>query len=494
MRRAGQVAKRLLIAALAVAPLGHALAQALPPLPAAPGAAPARPGPQLTPPRPPTAEALVPMRGTALLLEAGAGRVLQLPAPAGSVFAADPRVAEVRPASPLSLFVFGVAPGRTTIAALDAAGAAVATYDVTVRPSAYGAIEAQGALRRLLPGREIRIETRTNGLVATGEVQNAAEANLVMSTLRSFIGDDQRVENRLTVLGSTQVNLRVRIAEVSREVTRQFGINWQALGSIGRFGIAAATNLSLADAASLPAQIAGGYRGAVNIDGVIDLLAQDRLITILAEPNLTAVSGETASFLVGGEFPIPVNQQNNQVTIEFKQYGVSLAFVPTVLSAERIVMRVRPEVSDLSEQGAVRLSAANGSIQIPALLVRRAETTVELGSGQSFAIAGLLQDTSRNLGRAVPGIGELPILGALFRSDRFQRNETELVIVVTPFVVRPQNSQDQIRSPLDQYVPPTDSDRLLMGRQVGNPNRAVPFVQRPVRPAQPPGLAGFVLF
>lgn len=471
-----------------------ALAQALPPaLPTQPGAPPARPLAPIAAPRA-TVESVPMARGIPLALEAGGGRVLQLPAPAGSVFAADPRVAEVRPASAVSLFVFGVAPGRTTIAALDASGAAVATYDVTVRPSSFGAGEAQGALRRLLPGRDVRVETRANGLVATGEVQTPAEANLVMSTLRSYVGEDQRVDNRLSVLASTQVNLRVRIAEVSREVTRQFGINWQALGQIGRFGIAAATNTALIDPLNLASVVAGAYRGAVNVDAVIEALAQDRLITILAEPNLVAISGETASFLVGGEFPIPVGQQNGQVTIEFKQYGISLAFVPTVLSAERIVMRVRPEVSELSEQGAVRLTANNQSIQVPGLTVRRAETTVELGSGQSFAIAGLLQDTSRTLGRALPYVGEIPVLGALFRSDRYQRNETELVIVVTPYVVRPGSSPESVRTPIDGYLPPTDAERILLQRQIGVPSRAVPSVSLPVRPLQPPGVAGFVIF
>ena len=174
----------------------------------------------------------------------------------------------------------------------------------------------------------------------------------------------------------------------------------------------------------------------LDINNVIDALAQDQLVHVLAEPNLTAMRGETASFLVGGEFPIPVAQFGDTISIEFKQYGISLAFVPTVLTDGRISLHVRPEVSQLTSQGAITLGVgSNSTIQIPALQVRRADTTVELGSGQSFAIAGLMQDVTNLTGNGVPFLGDVPILGALFRSDNFQRNETELVIMVTPYLV-----------------------------------------------------------
>jgi pilus assembly protein CpaC len=402
-----------------------------------------------------------------LAIEAGAGRILQLGRAAASVFAADPRVVEVRPASPTSLFLFGVAPGRTTIAAIDGQGNPVAQYEVTVRPSGFGAAEAQSTISRLLPGQKIRAEQRGNGIALHGEVATAAEAEQAANIARGYLAANQQLDNRLSVLGQVQVNLRVRIAEVSREVTRQFGLDWQALGRSGNFAVALLTKNALPDAISPSSRIAAAWSdGKSDVNGIIDALAQDRLITVLAEPNLTAMSGETASFLAGGEFPIPVALRDNVVTIQFKQYGVSLAFVPTVMSQGRISLKVRPEVSELSEQGAVRLSASNSSIQIPALTVRRAETTVELGSGQSFAIAGLLQDSSRNLGRALPGIGEVPVLGALFRSDRYQRNETELVIIITPYVVRPTSDPVALRAPTDGIVPPNDAERILLFRQL----------------------------
>ena len=170
------------------------------------------------------------------------------------------------------------------------------------------------------------------------------------------------------------------------------------------------------------------------MNGIIDALEREGLVNVLAEPNLTALSGETASFLAGGEFPVPVGQDDdNSIEIQFKQFGVSLAFTPTVLSAGRISMRVRPEVSDLSDKGAIKLD----DLVIPALSTRRAETTVELGSGQSFAIGGLISNSTRNNLDKVPGLGDLPVLGTLFRSTRFQRSESELVIIVTPYLVAP---------------------------------------------------------
>ncbi len=428
-----------------------------------------------------------------LTLEAGTGRIVTLDAPAASVFAVDPRVAEVRPASPTSLFVLGIAAGRTTIAAIGANGTAINQYDVIVQPSSYPAAQAASAIARLLPGRDVQVATRPNGLVISGTLQTAAEADEVVQTARSFVGAGQTVENRLAVLGSQQVNLRVRIAEVSRNVLRQLGINWSNLGELGKYAAIGLTTLNpLANTTVQASHAAFGYNfpspgRSLDINGVIDAMAQDQLIHVLAEPNLTAMSGETASFLVGGEFPVPVAQQNGEASVEFKQFGVSLAFVPTVESGGRINMKVRPEVSALSTQGAVQLGVGNSTIQIPALTVRRVETTVELASGQSFAIAGLLQDNVTLTGNALPGIGELPIIGALFRSDGFQRNETELVIVITPYLVRGVSDPAQMKLPTDGWKPPNDLERILLLRQSarGTPPAAIP--------THIPGDAGFVV-
>jgi pilus assembly protein CpaC len=260
---------------------------------------------------------------------------------------------------------------------------------------------------------------------------------------------------------------------MSRNLTRDLGVNWSAMAQIGKYTTIAGATANIL--ANLTTPVSSASVANKGINAVIDALAQDQMVHMLAEPNLTAMSGETASFLVGGEFPIPVAQQNNQTTIEFKQYGVSLAFVPTVISDGHISLKVRPEVSQLTSQGAVQLAAGNSTIQIPAISVRRAETTVELGTGQSFAIAGLLQDNSTINDSSVPFLGDLPILGALFRSNAFQRNETELVIIVTPYIVSPVSNPAALSRPDDGKPVPNDAERLLLMRQTGRPAAAAPI-------------------
>jgi pilus assembly protein CpaC len=422
-----------------------------------------------------------------LALEAGSGRVLTLPGPASNVFVADPKVAEVRPASPSSLFVFGVGTGRTTIAAMDTNGHLVSQFDVTVQPSAFGAGEAQAAIKRLMPASRIRVQAHAKGLLLSGQVENPAEAAQALAIARGYTNENQSVDNQLSVQATTQVTLRVRIAEVSREVVRNLGINWQAIGSIGSIGKFPALTFA-ANAATAPSCLANASAclGA-SFNGVIDALAQDNLAHILAEPNLTVMSGQPASFLVGGEFPIPVAQQQNSITIEFKKFGVSLAFVPTVFSDGRINIHVSPEVSQITNQGAVQLTAGNSSIQIPALTVSRAETTVELGSGQSFAIAGLLQDTGKQGISGLPFLKDIPILGALFRSSSYQRNETELVIMVTPVIVKPVNDETALHLPTDGLEPATDLDRIFNARQLARARAPAPGRLRI------PGDAGFIV-
>lgn len=273
----------------------------------------------------------------------------------------------------------------------------------------------------------------------------------------------------MRVTAGTQVNLRVRIAEVSRTVTKELGFNWESLFNVGAFTFGIATGRdaltaggtilrSVTGAASLPI----GYKssnGRVDVNTVIDALAEDGLISILAEPNLTALSGETASFLAGGEFDPgqPARRpDHDRVQAVRRQPGLH----PSVLSGERISMKVRPEVSELTDEGAVVIEG----LKIPALSVRRAETTVELGSGQSFAVAGLLQNNSRTVVQKVPGISDVPVLGSLFNSTQFQRNETELVIVVTPYLVAPVSQPGALQVPNDGYIPASDLERIFVGR------------------------------
>jgi pilus assembly protein CpaC len=494
--------------------LSGVVAQAAPPAPAPT---------KLTPPPgtpAPAATSPVATISQPITVQAGTGVLLRLPQPAATVMSAEPGVARVQPASPTSLFLMGVAPGRTTVIATTDAGQAIIQYDVTVAPGAGGAPPAaaapgtispamalaiQAAVARTVQGASaVRVQGVGTDAILTGTVPNAAAAQQAEAIARGYVGDKGGVVDNLTVLGAIQVNVRVRIAEISRSVTRQLGFNWQALGSGPgwRFGLrtgAAATStitpllpLGLAPLAGATAtvnQLGAGFTSGNklwDVNNIIDALAGDQLITILAEPNLTALSGETASFLAGGEFPIPIagstTNGTTSITVEFKTFGISLALVPTVMSSTRLNLRVRPEVSELTTNGAVSVPIAGGTLTIPALTVRRAETTVELGSGQSFAIAGLLQKTTLDNTNALPWIGEVPVIGSLFKSNDFQRGESELVIIVTPYVVQPVSSSAALRTPMDGFRPATDLDRILWGRQVA-----------PGPAGGPPLDAGFIL-
>lgn len=477
------------LTATLLGPVAPSLAQA----PAAPVAtlvaarpAPARPGPA---PRP--APVVEQPGRQAVSLETGNGRVLTLPGPAANVFVADPRVAEVRPASPNTLFVFGVGSGRTTVAAMDNDGHAVAQFEVSVRPSSFASGEVEGTLARLLPSSRIRVVAQPNGMILTGFVGSPSDAARAVAIVKGFAPAGQTIENQMTVQGSVQINLRVRVVEIQRSVTRALGIDWQTMGSIGKFAL----NFGTANGLGIASAAAGFLKvGAPDANAVIDALAQDNLLRILAEPNLTVMSGQPGSFLAGGEFPIPVtgaasnSNGGTTVTVTFKKYGVSLDVVPTVLTDGRINLHVAPEVSQLSNTGSVNYSsgtAGASQFSIPGLIVRRAETSVELGSGQSFAIAGLLQDNTTQITSGLPFLGELPILGPLFRSNAYQRNETELVIIVTPYIVRPVDDPAALSTGNDRYQPPNDLERILLLRQVGE-SHGIP-------PQRLPGAAGFVV-
>lgn len=476
----------LLAAVVATAtPLLPAQAQVQPPgqvSPQDPGAA--RPGAPVAVTIPAAARAPVANRRSVLRFESGTGGVVNLPSAAANVFVADPKIAEVRPASATTLFIFGIGAGRTTVAAVDGDGAPVAEFDVHVRPAAYASSAAQQAISNVLPGRHIRVTPQNKGLLLSGAVDTPEDAARALSIARGFLADNHTIEDQLQVTAPVQITLRVRIAEMSRSVTRSLGINWQALGSLGRFSLDFLTSSGLS--------VLGGRNtlqiGTPDANALIDALAQDNLARVLAEPNLTVLSGQSASFLAGGEFPIPVGQQNGAITIEFKKYGVNLTFLPTVLSDGRINLKVSPEVSQLTDQGAIRLSAGNLALTIPALTVRRAETMVELGSGQSFAIAGLLQDNVTQSDSGVPFLGEMPVLGALFRSDDFRRNQTELVILITPYIVRPVSNPAQLRLAGENYTPPNDRERLLLLRQNSHVQP-----QAPTAAPRLPGRAGFIL-
>jgi pilus assembly protein CpaC len=424
---------------------------------------------------------------SSILLDAGAGRVLTLPSAAANVFVADSKVAEVRPASATTLFVFGVAAGRTTVAALDAAGNLVSQFEVTVQPSNFGAAQAQAEISRLVARSHVVVRSLPTGLMLTGSVENPVDAAQAVAVAKAFSIDKQAVENQISVRSSAQITLQVRIAEMSRTLSRKLGVNWTSVGNIGQIGIVKAIAGSLNGGVFSGGQTTFPSGGGLNlgVNAVLDALASEGVVRLLAEPNLTVISGQPASFLVGGEFPIPVpGGATGQITIDYKSFGVSLSFLPTMFSDGRISIHVAPEVSQLSTQNAVTVTTSGSSILVPSLTVRRAETTVELGSGQTFAIAGLLQDSVTGNRNMLPYLADVPILGQAFRDDQFQRGETEIVILVTPYVVNPVNDPSTLKLPTGGPVS-SDLDRLLyMRASSGTGQRTL---------AQTPGVAGFIV-
>lgn len=407
-------------------------------------------------------------------LDLSTGQLVTLPLPAKNVFIADPAIADLQVPSARNVFVFGKKTGTTSLYALDAAGRQIFAATITV---SFDTTQLQKLVQQEAPQSPVSFTSTPSGLEISGTVPNAETAEKLRSAAQGYIGDKETLINQLKVSGSQQVNLRVRVAEVDRQVTQQLGFNWQSIISSGAFSFGLATGRSgfLVPGTStipitranspdnvtdIPGSLFGNFQsGNASVDSLIDALANQGLVTILAEPNLTTISGQPASFLAGGEFPIPVPGANGSVTITFKQYGVSLDFVPTVLANNHISIKVRPEVSQLSSQGAVTI----GSVTVPALTVRRAETSVELGSGESFAIAGLIQNNSNTNLSKFPGLGDLPVLGPLFHSTSFQRNQSELVIIVTPYTVRPADAT-ALRAPTDGFQAASDVERIFLDR------------------------------
>jgi pilus assembly protein CpaC len=376
-------------------------------------------------------------------IQAGGGRLVRLSHAAATVFVADPKIADVQVKSPTLVYVIGKSPGETNFFAVDGKEQMIANLAIQVGLDAPG---LQEAIRRQLPDADVQVSTDGAALVLSGKVRSPAEGEDVIHLAMAFLGGTDKeaaphLVNRLMIDAPDQINLRVQIAEVSRDATKTLGVDWNALGQTGSTVLGLVTGNDIIDSTTgklirppngVGAIAAGVRTPRANITSVLEALEEKQLVTMLAEPNLTAVSGEPASFLAGGEYPIPVPQGLNQVTIEYKTYGVRLAFVATILDSGRISLEVNPEVSQLTSNGSITLN----SITVPALTTRRAETTVELASGESFAIGGLLQNNLSQDLKKFPGLADTPILGELFRSKRFERNESELIIIVTPYLVK----------------------------------------------------------
>lgn len=449
-----------------------------------------------------------------VVLSIGRGQLVTVGSAMVDVFVANDAIADVQVKSQRQLYVFGKAGGETTVYASNAAGDIIWSANVRVG-SNIDSVDQM--LRMAMPDAKVAVSTMgTNTFLLTGTVSSPEDAAEAKRLVEAFVGKEANVITRLKTATPLQVNLRVKFAEVSRTLVKSLGANLATIdGTSGmQFGIGqggrnfapslyAGPNQALGvgnqikvpvpdlnnpgqfrevnGSSVLPAAVGSTIAlqsklFGMDLLGALDMGETLGLVTSLSEPNLTALSGETADFLAGGEYPIPISQGLGNTSVEYKRFGVSLAYTPTVLANGRISMRVRPEVSELSSQGSITL---NG-FSVPALTVRRAETTIELGSGQSFMIAGLMGNSAQNTVKKMPGAGDLPILGTLFRSTNFQRGETELVIVVTPYLVNPVDAND-IKLPTDGYQAPNDIQRVF-GNQESSGRSGV---SRPMPTAAP---------
>jgi pilus assembly protein CpaC len=376
------------------------------------------------------------------------------------VIVADPEVADAIPLTDRSLSILGKKIGTTRVSVYAEGKKLVGVFDIEV---SYDTSRLGSELAQRFPHARFRVSSVNGRIMLAGTAPDAVTVDKAMTIAKQF-GTD--VINSVRVNAPQQVMLEVRFVEASRSASRELGVNWQVvqqkLSQTGSNGIALATGITGLTSGATPfGSIIGSMLGnGVQADVLVKALEERGIVRRLAEPNLIALSGDTASFLAGGEFPIPVASNLGQVTVEFKKFGVGLAFTPTVLGDGLINLKIEPEVSQIDPTTAITV----GGITIPALIVRRANTTVELRDGQSFAIAGLLQSSNSVDQNQLPWLADVPILGALARSTAYQKKETDLVIIVTPRLVRPARPGDVLRTPLDSARPANDVDLFLLGQ------------------------------
>lgn len=404
-----------------------------------------------------------------LALGIGKSMVIDLPRDAKDVLVANPAIANAVVRSARRAYLIGVAHGQTNVIFFDAEGNQMVAYDIEVGRDASGVREA---LRRVMPNSSVRVDAVNDSVVLSGEVANAAQAQHAVDAAVKLVGDPEKVVNGLTIRGGEQVMLKVTVAEVERNVLKQFGVSLDGSVGIGSAVIGFNSNnpftVQNQAIATPPSGLFPSYASPnFSIDAQIRAMEQSGVLRTLASPNLTAISGESAKFLAGGEFPVPggsscdpPGSNNCTVTIQFKPFGVALDFTPVVLSSGRVSLKVATEVSELSTAGSIQLA---GGINIPSLKVRRASSTVELPSGGALVLGGLLQETTRQNINGVPGLMNIPILGTLFRSRDYQTGQTELMIMVTPYLVRP-TSPANLARPDDGFADADDPSTILLGR------------------------------
>ncbi|MEW4467983.1 type II and III secretion system protein family protein [Parasphingorhabdus sp. JC815] len=455
-------------------------------------------------------------------LAVGSGKLITVPAPIEDIFIANDEIADVQVRSPRQVYIFGKTGGQTSFYATSRSGKVVYSAEISVDAEISSVNQM---LRLAMPDAKIAVSTTNNFVLLTGTIADPDDAEEAENLVQAYVGEDTRVVSRLKTATPMQVNLKVRFAEVSRSLAKNINGNIMTRDTTGgfKFGVARGRNFgSITDfdtsgfpvldasnifglpagsvslpfntktgqfvgmggttfntnqAVGLDTITAAGRLFGLDISTALDVSERVGLATTLASPNLTTISGETATFLAGGRFPIPMSSGLGEISVTYQEFGVSLSYTPTVLSNGRISIRVKPSVSEISSNGAVRLN----NFEIPAITTREAETTVELGSGESFMIAGLMQNNYNSTIDKTPGLGDVPVLGNLFKSDGYRKNETELMIVVTPYLVKPVNDSD-IVLPTDGFKQANDFERVIMNRHssTGTGDRPKPSVAPPV--------------
>jgi pilus assembly protein CpaC len=410
-----------------------------------------------------------------LALGVGKSVVIDLPRDVKDVLVADPKIANAVVRSAQRAYIIGAAIGQTNVVFFGADGQQVASYDIAVKRDLNG---LRAALRQTLPG--IQIEGVGDGVMLTGSVSSPVEAQQAGDIAARLVGGSDKVVNSVVVRGRDQVMLKVNVSEVRRDIIKQLGIDLSASMNYGT-AVVNFNNSNPFTASGRP--LVGdnlGTASALNRMGLPTVSATLRamesagVVRTLAEPNLTAISGESATFIAGGEFPIPAGYSCDPTThvcttqISYKKFGISLNFTPLVLSEGRISLRVMTEVSELANDNAITVtqaisSTATNSITIPSIRTRRAETTLEIPSGGSMAMAGLIQQQTKQAINGLPGLDQIPVLGQLFRSQDYVNNETELMVLVTPYVVRAV-AQKELSRPDDGFAPASDAQSALLAR------------------------------
>ncbi|MGI9371197.1 MAG: type II and III secretion system protein family protein [Hyphomicrobiales bacterium] len=412
--------------------------------------------------------------------------VVRLPVAARDVLVGNPEIVDAVARTPFTVYLFAKKIGETNVFFFDEEGRQILSLDIDVGRDAAA---LKSILNRVMPGNRVRVHSVGETVVLTGKVRSQQDAAQASMLAAKYVGDKEKVVNSITIANKQQVLLKVRVIEIQRQILKQLGVDAAGLVRIGNasIGLVSGNPFSVAGQAlngfsniatggAAGNGVFGRIAGASSFDGALRLMERDGMVRTLAAPTLTSISGESAKFLAGGEFPVPVNGGDDGITVSFKPFGVGLGFTPVVLSENRINLKISTEVSEISNENQATVGAggtvdsdgetttiSQNAFVIPSLRVRRAETTVEIGSGGSLVLAGLISERLRQDINGIPGMKDVPVLGTLFRSRDYQRNETELVVMVTPVIVKPV-AEGQLATPLDRFIDPSDVDTILFGR------------------------------